>query len=251
MLRIFSFLLLLFPILLSWSNELLPDEKKAIGTYVPNVSLENSEGRVFGIREFNKVVVLNPIYTKCTSACYLMTQALKRTIRDLREDLVVLSLTFDPRDSLEDLKRFREVHNLPENWYVVRSKEAESLLRAIDYKYRYDERLGEFDHPNLYVVLTPSGRISRYLYGVNPKLRDFKLAVLEAKREEVKLNPVEGFWLRCFRYNQERGTYEIDWFFVLNVVGGVLTFTLVPVLVWGKDVYRFFNSLPHFLVGKS
>ncbi|RME13677.1 MAG: SCO family protein, partial [Aquificota bacterium] len=192
-----SFLLLL----LSWGSELLPDEKKTIGTYVPDVVLEDSEGRVFRIRELNRVVVLNPIYTKCTSACPLMTQGLKRAIKDLEESLVVLSLTFDPRDNPEDLRRFRQAHNLPENWYVVRSKKADSLLQAIGYRYSYNEKLGEFDHPNLYVVLTPSGKISRYLYGVNPKPRDLELAVLEAKREEVRLSPIEGFWLRCFRYN--------------------------------------------------
>lgn len=246
---IFSLLLLL--VLLSWANELLPDEKKTIGTYVPDVSLEDSDGRVFSIKGLNKVVVLNPIYTRCTSACPLMTQGLKKAIKDLREDLLVLSLTFDPKDGLEDLRRFREVHNLPENWYVVRSKEAEKLLRAIDYRYRYDEKLGEFDHPNLYVVLTPSGRVSRYLYGVNPKLRDLELAVLEAKREEVRLSPIEGFWLRCFRYNPERGTYEVDWFFVLNVAGGMFTFTLVPALVWGKGIYKFFRTIPYFLVKNS
>jgi len=144
---IFNLLLLL--VLLSWANELLPDEKKTIGTYVPDVSLEDSDGRVFSIKGLNKVVVLNTIYTRCTSACPLMTQGLKKAIKNRSKDLVVLSLTFDPKDGLEDLRRFREVHNLPENWYVVRSKEAEKLLRAIDYRYRYNEKLGEFDNPNL------------------------------------------------------------------------------------------------------
>ncbi len=237
MVKLFS---LLF-ILLSFSfPNLLPDEKRTIGTYVPDIRLQDHEGKVYSLKDFaqGKVLIINPIYTKCSSACPVMTEELNKVIKDLKEDVKVLSITFDTSDSLLDLKRFREVHNLPSNWIVVRSDEVAKLLKAIDYKYRYDEGLKEFEHPNLYVIITPSGKVSRYIYGISPKLKDLKLAVLEAKKEGTSLNPVESFWLRCFRYNPETGTYQIDWFFVFDVMGGLTTFLVVPLLVWGKSLLR-------------
>ncbi len=236
MVKLFSLLFILLSF--SFSN-LLPDEKRTIGAYVPDIRLQDHEGKVYSLKDFaqGKVLIVNPIYTKCSSACPVMTEELKKVIRGLKEDVRVLSITFDPWDSLLDIKRFKEIHNLPSNWLVARSDEVDKLLKAIDYKYRYDERLKEFEHPNLYVIITPSGKISRYIYGVSPKLRDLRLAVLEAKKEEVSLNPVEGFLLRCFRYNPETGTYQIDWFFIFDVMGGLLTFLVVPLLVWGRSLY--------------
>ncbi len=238
MLRPISLLLLL--ISLCFSN-LLPNEKKTIGNHVPNILLQDHEGKIYTLKEVSqgRVAIINPIYTKCSSACPVMTEGLKKAIKDLGEDVRVISLTFDPSDDPSNLKRFKEAHKLPENWIVARSDQVEELLEAIDYKYRYDERLREFEHPNLYVVLTPSGKISRYIYGVNPRLKELKLSVLSAKGEEVRLNPVEGFWLRCFRYNPDTGTYQIDWFFVFDVIGGLLTFLVVPLLVWGRSLYAF------------
>ncbi|MGB9873590.1 MAG: SCO family protein [Hydrogenobacter sp.] len=221
--------------------ELLPDEKKTVGTYVPNILLETHSGQKVKLKELadGKPLIINPIYTRCTSACPLMTEGLKRAISNLKESVKVISLTFDPRDTIYDLQRFHSVHKLPENWVVARSEQSEKLLRAIDFPYRYDKSLGEFDHPNLYVVLTPSGKISRYIYGVNPKIRDLQLSILEAKKEEARLSPLEGFLLRCFRYDPSRGTYDIDWFFIFDVLGGLLTFIVVPILVWGRNLYEF------------
>lgn len=236
MVRLFSLLFILLSF--SFSN-LLPDEKRTIGTYVPNIKLQDHEGKIYRLKDFiqGKVLIINPIYTKCSSACPVMTEGLKRNIGKLKERVNVISLSFDPSDDTSDLKRFKQSHGLPENWIVARSDELGDLLRAIDYKYRYDEKLREFEHPNLYVIITPSGKVSRYIYGISPKLRDLKLAVLEAKKEGAKLSPVEGFWLRCFRYNPETGTYQIDWFFVFDVMGGLITFIVVPLLVWGKSLH--------------
>ncbi|MFN7065748.1 MAG: SCO family protein [Aquificaceae bacterium] len=243
MLRLLSLLLLLTSFCLS---NPLPNEKKSIGSYVPEIRLQDHEGRIYTLKEFSqgKVLIVNPIYTKCSSACPLMTEGLKRTIKDL--DVKVLSLTFDPSDEPLDLKRFKEAYKLPENWIVAKSEEVERFLEAIDYKYRYDERFKEFEHPNLYVVLTPSGKVSRYIYGVNPRLRDLKLSVLSAKTEEIRLSPIESFWLRCFRYNPDKGTYQIDWAFVFNVLGGLLTFLVVPLLVWGKDLREYGKKILTF-----
>ncbi|MFN3813847.1 MAG: SCO family protein [Aquificaceae bacterium] len=245
MLRLFSLLILLTS--LSFSN-LLPNEKKTIGSYVPNILLQDHEGKSYRLSDFaqGKVLIINPVYTKCFSACPLMTEGLKKNMEKLKENVNVLSLSFDPSDHISDLKRFKQSHRLPENWIVARSDEVEKLLKAIDYKYRYDEKLKEFEHPNLYVILTPSGRVSRYIYGVSPKLRDLELSILEAKREEARLSPVEGFWLRCFRYNPDTGTYQIDWFFVFDVMGGLITFILIPLLVWGKSLRDYSKKILTF-----
>lgn len=50
-----------------------------------------------------------------------MTEGLKRVVSSFKNSVKVISLSFDPRDSMEDLKRFAKDHNLPDNWLVAKS----------------------------------------------------------------------------------------------------------------------------------
>src|SRR5439155_5504392 len=56
----------------------------------------------------------------------------------------------------------------------------QALAEALGFKYRFDKASQQFEHPAVIFVLTPDGRISRYLYGVEFPARDLRLAVVEA-----------------------------------------------------------------------
>ncbi len=230
-------LLLLFSLVFAG---LLPKEEKVVGRVLPNFEVQMEDGNLRSLKELaqGRPLIINPIYTKCSSACPLMTQQLKRSLGRL--DAVVLSLSFDPSDTPEDLRRFKEIHRLPENWFVVKAEE--EAFRNLDFSYTYNKEFKEFDHPNVFYVLSPSLKVSRVLYGLSPSPRSLELATLEAKREEVGLGIFESFLLRCFRYNRETGNYQIDWFFLGDLVGGLLTFILVPIIVWGNTIKRFINQ---------
>ena len=60
-----------------------------------------------------------------------------------------------------------------------------ALLSAIGFEYDVDTVFRQYNHPSMLVVLTPEGRISRYIYGVNPSKRDIRLAVIGAQAEQT------------------------------------------------------------------
>jgi protein SCO1/2 len=164
---------------------LLPREEKVVGSVLPNFEMQREDGSLKSLKELaqGKPLIINPIYTKCSSACPLMTQQLKRSLGNL--DAVVLSLSFDPSDTPEDLRRFKDIHKLPKNWFVA--KAGEEVFRALDFNYTYNGEFKEFDHPNVFYVLSPSLKVSRVFYGLSPSPRSLELATLEAKKEEVGL----------------------------------------------------------------
>ena len=89
------------------------------------------------------------------------------------------------------------------------------------FEYYYVEERDEFAHPAVVFVLSPDGKISRYLYGLNYEPKDLKLALLEAAEGKIG-NTLDKLILFCFHYDANSNTYVL---FAQNVMrlGGVLT----------------------------
>lgn len=226
----------------------MPDERATLGKYVPNIRLFDSKGTKFSLYELmdDKPLAVSFIYTRCVTACLVITDGLKDSVSKLEglgEDFRVLSLSFDPRDMVHDLEKFRGIWELDgKDWVVAAGDEDEvvKFLDAVQFEYEDDKITGELVHPNFIVILTPDGRISKYIYGVNPDLKNLKLSLLEAKRGSSSFSPLtDGLLLKCYRYDAATGTFMLDYAFIVEVVMGALTITTIFLVVWGKGVYRF------------
>lgn len=196
--RLFSALASLVPLLfLSFSipfaqtggTGIPPNESRTLGKPVPDVTLLDSEGREFHLYELKgKPVILSPIYTHCTSACPIITESLKDTVKLFGkpgEDFYVLSLTFDPKDTVQDLREFRKKHKLGGGWKVVLVKDKSQLFKlldAIDFRFATLPNR-EFVHPNLIVFLDKDMVIRKYLYGVTFDKLEFANALRIARGE--------------------------------------------------------------------
>ena len=99
------------------------------------------------------------------------------------------------------------------------------LTDAVGFHYAYDPKLDQFAHGTALLVLTPEGRISRYLYGFEYKARDVRLALVEASRNRIG-SATDQLLLLCYHYDPATGHYGAV---VMNVVrlGGVITVLLL------------------------
>jgi protein SCO1/2 len=179
-------LLLFFNSVYSQGTGIPPNESKTLGKLLPNVKLVDSYGNTFDIYELKgKPIILSPIYTHCNSACPIITDSLKKVIPKLGKpgkDFWVISFSFDPKDRIEDIKKFQQDHLIDGiGWKVVIAKDKEDLFRladAIDFRFMTLENR-DFVHPNLLVVISPDMRVKRYIYGVVFDYRDLKKALEE------------------------------------------------------------------------
>lgn len=245
--RLILTLLILFfmsvPLVFS-SDILLPDQKETVGKTIPDTKLYDYSGKSFTLREIiaNKPLILSLIYTRCTTACLLIVDNLKDTVEkigDPGEWFNVLILSFDSTDTPQMLDEFKKKWGIEsKGWFVAggEEKELRKILQAIDFHYSLDTSTGEFIHPNLLVVLTPDGKISRYIFGVSYSERDLKLHLINAKKGTSTFSIAEGLLLRCYKYNPLKGTYETDWAFIMHMIGGGAFFLSVFLFLWGKKV---------------
>lgn len=212
-----------------------PDEKKHLAQKAADITVVDASGKSFRLFSLmnNKPLIISPVYTKCYSTCTVINNGLQTAIKELGtlgKDFNMISFSFDSSDKVEDLVindiRWKMDGS---SWKTVTASAADiqTLMTSIGYEYDYDPQTKQFNHPSILIVLTPSGRISRYIYGINPSKKDLNLAIIEAAAEQSRPGIIEGFYLRCFGYDPVLKTYKMDWRFIISTSADLLMISFV------------------------
>jgi len=179
-------------------------------------------------------------YYTCPMLCPLTLRNLLDTMDKMKgialdRDFRVVTVSINPEDRLEVARaRAAEIHaqmkgksDPASRWPFLLGDEKAigALTGAVGFRYR---KVGnEYAHPDVVVVLTPRGKISRYLYGIEQDPADLKMALIEAAGgnigESTALNHVLLF---CFQYDPVGKKYAL---YARNIMkaGGVLTIVLL------------------------
>lgn len=141
------------------------------GRTIPAIEVMDDAGRVRSSAEWQGMpVIVAPLYSRCPLACPMIVRGLKRGIAESSTppaDYRVVLLSFDPRDTPADLRRFRERNGVPLGWttVVARGGGARRLLDTIGY--RYAATNGLYMHPNTIFVLSRGLKTAKFLHGTN------------------------------------------------------------------------------------
>jgi protein SCO1/2 len=210
-----------------------------------DLAFVDDAGRTVTLRDYfnDKPVVLVLAYYRCPMLCTLVLNAVASTIEKVPQavgkDFQVVTVSFDPRETWElaaaKKKNLLARYARPgaeEGWHFLTGKAEpiRELTQAAGFRYVYDEKNDMYVHPAGIMVLTPSGKISRYLFGVDFLARDLRLALVEASAGQIA-SPSDQVLLYCFHYDPASGKYTAA---VMRFVrlGGILTMVGVAGLVW-------------------
>lgn len=195
--------------------------------------------------------ILALVYYDCPMLCSLVLQGLTRNLRalsfDAGREFDVIAVSFDPtegpaeaagnrkevlaaygrspggRGRLSPPAREGEGGDRSSGWHFLTGepKAIDQLTSAVGFRYERDEESGEYAHAAGIVVVTPEGKLARYIYGVDFPARDLRLALVEAGDGEIG-TVVDQALLFCYRYDPKSGRYSAA---ILNLVrlGGVVT----------------------------
>jgi protein SCO1/2 len=199
-----------------------------------------------------KPVILVLAYYRCPMLCTQVLNGLVRALLDVPFDVGkefnVVTVSFDPRETPElaaaKKKTYLERYGRPgaeEGWHFL-TGEPDSIKRlteAVGFRYTYDARHDQFAHASGIMILTPTGKISRYFYDITYSPRDLRLGLVEASENKIG-SPADHILLFCFHYDPAEGKYGPV---IMNFVrlGGVLTLlalgTFITVL-WRQERRR-------------
>lgn len=210
---------------------------------------EHGEATTLGQLAGDKPVLLVPVFYNCPMLCTQVLNALARTVREVSftpgEDFEVVVFTIDPREShtlaaekkLNYLKRHGQIE-VQDGWHflVAEQPAIESVSESIGYHYVYDEESDGYAHPAAVAILTPEGKVSRYLLGLDYEPRDLRFALMDASQGGIG-SVIDKAILRCFNYDPTTGRYGFAIMTALRV-GGVTTLALMICAIVGFERRR-------------
>ena len=166
-----------------------------------------------------KPVILVLGYYECPMLCSLVLNGLVKGMQELKlevgRDFDVIMISIDPQETpalaaakkRTYLKRYGRTRD-PSGWHFLTGDESEIGLvtGATGFHYAYDAGLAQYAHPSGLIVLTPHGKVSRYLFGVDYPAKDLDAALREAGSNRIG-SPIRQFILLCFHYQPLTGKY--------------------------------------------
>jgi protein SCO1 len=192
-------------------------------------------------------VVLALVYYDCPMLCGLVMSGMARAMREnglqAGRDFTALTISFDPEEqpplARERQRGYLQSIGLNEDagawrFWVDRGGAARRVADAVGFHYAKDAATGEWAHMAAIFVLTPDGKVSRYLYGIEFPPKDFRLSLVEAADGRLGTS-FDKLLLTCYRYDPASRKYQP---FALGFLrlGGVLAMVglggLIAGLVW-------------------
>jgi protein SCO1/2 len=113
------------------------------------------------------------------------------------------------------------------------------VTNAVGFQYNYDARQKQYAHPAAIYLLSPEGRIARYLYGIEYPTSDVRLGLLDAS-EGRSISTTERILLYCYHYDPQGKRYSLVAMNVMRL-GGVVTLIAIGsflVGMWARERSR-------------
>ena len=205
-----------------------------LGSSLPlDAAFRDHEGRptrLLDILDGRRPTLLVFAYHTCPMLCSMVldgtVKALKETPWTVGREFDVLTVSIDPRDTPEAAARKRaqvaERYGRSDggkgfHFLVGDEANIRRVTDAAGFGYRYDERQEQY----AIFLLTPDGRLARYLYGFQFDPQDIRLGLLEAS-EGRSISTVERLLLYCYHYDPQGKRYALVAMRVMRV-GGLVT----------------------------
>ncbi len=217
-----------------------------LDSYLPaNLDFIDENDNPVNLKEkINKPTVIALVYYECPGLCSPLLEGVAEVITKAKVDLgteyQVFTVSFDPtekpelarakKDNYAKLVKGKDVEN-GWKWLTGDSANVNRLLNTLGYKIKKEG--DDFIHPASIIVISPEGKITRYLHGTYFLPFDLKMAIVEASEERSSptINKVLKF---CFSYDAEGKKYVFN---ITKVAGSIIllsAFGLFLFLAFGK-----------------
>lgn len=186
------------------------------------LEFRNEQGRRARLSDYfhDKPVILVLGYYSCKNLCSVVMDGLLASLNQISfnpgEQFEVVAVSINPGETpkmarmkktvyLKDYRRpgaARALHFLTGAQPAIKK-----LADTVGFRYFYDSDIKQYVHAAGITVLTPTGRIARYFYGVTFRPGDLRLGLVEASMNRIG-SVVDRLILLCCDYDPTTGKYS-------------------------------------------
>ena len=197
--------------------------------------IDENNQRVLLTDLIDKPTIINWVYFRCPGICSPLMEGLAQVMN--ASDLVpgvdyqVLTISFDPSEPIElgirkkvnylNLVDKKEAISKGWKFFVSDSASIAKGTNATGFKYKKAGQ--DFTHAASVTVVSPKGKITRYLNGVNFLPFDFKMAVIESSKG-MSAPTINKIMQYCFSYDPVGQAYVLN---VTKITGTLILFVAV------------------------
>jgi protein SCO1/2 len=212
-----------------------------------SAEFKDENGKIVKIGDYfgKRPVVLALVYYECPMLCSEVLNGLTGSLKGLSfnagKEFDVIAISFDARENEKPelakskkenyLKRYAR-EGTENGWHFLTGSQdsIDKITQAVGFGYKWDEQSQQFAHAGAIMILTPEGKLSKYLYGIDYAPKDVKFALMESSANKIG-SPVDQMLLYCYHYDPATGKYGL---MVMKVVraGGVLTLLGIGVMMF-------------------
>ena len=212
-----------------------------------NTTFTTQDNKTKTIKEFmkNKPTIISLNYYKCPGICssqFAAVASLAERLKLSLDEFRLLTISIETQDTPELAKEKQKTFydsmflkpNYPnEQWqFLVGSQEnITKFTNSVGYKYKKQinkDGVVDYLHPGALIILSPSGKITRYIYGTSYSAFDVELALNEAYEGKERATRVAALQL-CFAYDAQSKKYVFQW---EKVVGGLMFLMVVLFFIY-------------------
>ncbi len=236
MLKIITFILLINITLVFADEKPLEigiEHNKKLGTFLPmELQFRNSSGEVRTLKDIiKKPTVLSLVYYHCPGICSPLLTSLSEVIdkADIEpgKDYQILTISFDTLETYDIAAKWKKNYLDgmtraldDDDWLfmVGDSSNVAQISNAVGFRYKSDGK-DDYIHAGAIMMISPNGKITRYLLGTTYLPFDFKMAIVESSKG-IASPPITKLLEYCFSYDPEGNKYVFNF----NKVAGTVIF---------------------------
>ena len=218
------------------------DYAQRLGNQVPaDLPFVDEAGKAVRLGDYfgQRPIVLALAYYECPMLCTQVLSGMTAGMKGMRftagQEFEVVVVSIDPGEGpgLAAQKKATHVAHYDRAgtagaWHFLTGRKADidRLAQTVGFSYTYDEKTDQYAHAAGLTILTPDGRIARYLFGIDFAPRDLRLGIVEAADRKIG-SPIDRVLLYCYHYDPSTGTYGLMAMKLVRTAGVLFVLAMV------------------------
>lgn len=212
-----------------------------LGSVIPlDITFADEQGRSVTLRELvDRPTVISLVYYSCNHTCPLLlsgeADVFSRIALDPGRDFSAITISFDENDTPAAAAQKRNDYiraagrGFPGRSWTFLTGNGESIGKITQAAgFRFRKSPNGFAHPVGLIVLSPEGKVTRYLYGVKFLPMDLTLAITEASKG-LAVPTVRRALLYCYSYDPEGRRYVFN---ILKITAIATLLFITAFIAW-------------------